>query len=376
MVHSAEGASAPYNMALAGYVSEKNMRGGVGWSQLRREVRTSYPVLSVHLDKLRLTCWVQGVSPGDLRERVLGAHGSKVRRGRNFGAREVTVEQVWNSPPRSDGGVYFELRSGEGPMSSRLVIEFNPAKVTSSDWLAVAGAAVLCGVSLPDRLFVERYDVAFDFDAPRRVLLLDDRKRLADHFNVGAFGPQTERTGYRKGSPIKHQLYDKSAERQAKGADCRYGVTRYEVQVFKPAEFAPLPLLGDGGGAPRLVDLASLPWPGGDVTVRCVPFHPMRVADVVWGSLIASARGMGLRYAVNMAKVLGLSSEKRHRWLDCAVPEVDHSPRLLWASRFPAAVERELACLRRAWDEVGVLGAGPAATAPAAPVVDWGKDLD
>lgn len=345
MVHGSvdrAGASAPYNMALAGTPQKVNLsahphseriRRGRGWSQNGRRVVWSYPLLGLAVDKLRLGAWVD-CSIESFRSHVFGAHSGTVGKGRRRGSVSTVVAKVWTAPPGVEGGVYWQL-TDEGRASRRLVCEFNPAK---SDSVAPV-VMTLRSLGVPPSLrgvWVDRVDAAFDFGGPRRAFVLDDRSRLADLFSVGPAGAQTERTGFRRGSRLKFQLYDKTAERQSAGADVRADVTRFEVQVLKPdRESRPL---FDPPGLDEtlpLADMGFLPWPGGDVTVRVLPYNPLAVADPLLAGFLSIVRGLGIRCALHWMKdVVGVRYQTLQGWMDLYVPEHDPSPSREWSRQW------------------------------------------
>lgn len=288
----------------------------------------------------------------------MGCVGFRVGKGRKRGDVQPIRAQAWTRPPGEEGGVYFELQDdGRGSATCRLVAEFNPAKVDDAEMLALGVTLRALGVDAADRLWVERVDGAVDYGAPRRALLLDDRVRLADHFGVGPWGPETERTGYRKGSRLKFQLYDKSAERKAAGVDTREHVTRFEIQLLKPTQdLVVAPLFGELGGAEalRLGQVSLIPYPGGAVTVRALPFNPLGLDDAELVGFVSMLRGLGVRTAINWAKhVMGWRHSKRERLLDLASPVVTPSPAAVWAAEWPSAASAAVERVTRALEWAG-----------------------
>lgn len=364
---SLDGASAAYNMALAGTGQKLNVnvtsagtprcpqsvRRGRGWSENGRVPRTEYPFLGLTVDKLRLGAWVR-VQPAKLGEHVWGCHNFYVQKGLRRGGVQPMVGKAWTAAPGEPGGVYIQLTDDGRCSSRRLVVEFNPAKMDEDvGWYGLGVTLRKLGVPASLRgVWVDRVDAAFDWEAPRCALFLDDRHRMADFFGLGPRGPQTERTGFRRGSRRKFQLYDKTAERKASGAgDVRADVTRFEVQLLKP-DRPMLPLVdgADGTEALPVVGLADLGWPGGDVTVRCLPYHPMGVEDFRFAAFLAMCRGLGVRAAVRWARDrLGVRHSIVDDWLWLGCPEVCPSPRLMWARHWCAAatscVERLAGCM-------------------------------
>ena len=361
MVSGPDGrASALYNMALAGTPQKVNVtsgsasksrnpvRRGRGWAANGRVPRSDFPFLGLAVDKLRLGAWVR-VAPKELGERVWGCENSYVQKGRKRVDVQPAVGKAWTKGQGEPGGVYLQITDDGLSGSRRLVVEFNPAKLDDVGWGGLGLTLRKLGVLESLRgVWVDRVDAAFDWEAPRCSLVLDDRQRLADHFGVGRQGPQTERTGFRRGSKLKHQLYDKTAERRAAGADARANVTRYEVQLLKP-DRPVMPLL-DGPGAEGVealpvVGLADLGWPGGDVTVRCLPYHPMAVADPRFVGFLSMVRGQGVRAAIGWARdVMGVRHQVVDDWMWLGAPEVCPPPRVLWARHWFAAASE---CVER-----------------------------
>jgi hypothetical protein len=244
-----------------------------------------------------------------------------------------------------------------------LVVEYNPQKVTEPNQVGLGMSLGALGLP-PAHLFVERYDPALDIPLPRGYLLLDDRRRNPDLFEVGPEGPQTERTGFRRGSRLKCQLYDKRAERAAAGVDIDAPyLTRFELQVLRPgplddggglfgaADGREGPDLASGGsrpsGAPAwpkgfdCLTLGELPYvgyPGGSVTVRGIAYDPCTIADVRMSSLAHSARFGGFKAAMHWAKHY-LSREKLGVWLGACLPEVSPSPAVVFRRGWKRAVE-------------------------------------
>ena len=218
--------------------------------------------------------------------------------------------------------------------------EFNPQQLDRDGWAALCASLRALGIDDPGTLYVDRYDAAFDYLSPRHNLLLDDRTKMMDMFGIGPRGPQTERTGYRKGSDLKAQLYDKTAEWRGKGCDASMDVVRFELQVSSPPPLPSAPLyLSKPQDTLTLTDLEHVAYPGDRVTVQAMAFNPLRVADHVYGSLAAYARGMGLRAALGYARhVFSWTSKQRDQWLSVMLPEVDYSPREVFDSRWPVAV--------------------------------------
>ena len=331
------GVSAPYNMALASTPQKVNVSGrarrGLGFPEHGRAPVDTFRA-SIVCDKLRLGAWILGLEPENLRECVWGCANGYVVKGRRRGHIQPRVGKAFTEARGVEGMVYFELRDDGLSMSRRLVVEFNPVKLDEGQWRALGLSLRALGVDL-GKMWVDRTDGAIDYHAARRVLLLDDRQRLADHFGCGPNGPETERTGFRRGSRLKFQLYDKTAERRAKGVDTVADVTRFEVQVHKPTEhIAASPLIGGPAEAVdeawRLDRLHLMPWQGGAVTVRCVPFHWLALADPDWRGFLFAARGLGMRYAIRQFREMGWAHRGVQRLVDCCVPVVMPAPDDVW----------------------------------------------
>lgn len=332
-------ASAPYNMALAWEAQKLNLNPQPRYRLAKPDV----PLIGVILDKLRLGFYTPR-SCDTFADGLPGLASTKLGRGRRRGSVTPKRCQAWTKGPKVEGGVYWQCDEQPGlpSGSSYAVCEFNPQKLTGEGWQDLRESLRLLGVADPGSLYVDRYDAAFDYRAQREHLLLDDRRRLLDMFGVSRKGPETERTGYRHGSLLRAQLYDKTRERRSKGEDCEAGVVRFELQVQKPSPVdAPAPLYGfRPSDALVLADLDRVMYPGGDITVRAFAYHPLRVADHVYGSLAAYARGLGIRAALGYAvDVFRLRSSQRDQWADTFVPQLASAPSVVFADRWPAAVE-------------------------------------
>lgn len=352
--------SAPYNMALA-EVSQKREEIKRGWSDLGGGPLTKLPFISLCVDKLSLGSWVT-VSPGLASSRIVGVVNSKVGAGRKQGNRSVERASVWTTAPKVEGGVYYQLDRVDGAAGVRLKVEFNPAKMLPAGWTCLRES--LAGLGVPDisRMWVNRYDAAFDYQSRRQRLILDDRRRDLDMFRCRATGPQTERTGFTRGSVLKAQLYDKTAERAAAlgkasisgdAPDADKRVTRFELQVLNPE---PLDVVrsSDDRVCPDRLQLADLPrvkYPGGDVGLRMFQWHPLRVADRSYGLAAWMARTMGLRYALNECKQAGWYSTNVVKFLEVMIPEACPSPLMMWHRRWHHVATRTVGqvCGRSYW---------------------------
>lgn len=322
-------ASAVYNMALAGTV--------VNTSSLLAGIEAS-----VLCDKLRLTV----VAPPSRApeqwfpepDNFLGGgvvFGPKAGRRRGVNAC-VVYPRVLGGRPGDHGVVHAEVKAYEdGP--AYLTVEFSPSKVTDfavrslAEWLAAAGVR-------PFReWYVDRYDVAFDYVCPRKYLVIDDPHRKLDLFGVGRLGPETERTGFRRGSEFKCQLYDKGAERASKGyLGESVGVTRYEVQISTRSAGRQNP--------PRLGDLPGLRFPDTGVVLRCFPFGLTPLSLSLEALLTLVARYLGMRVARAFAHE-HLGKVRREAWEACMVSEVSPSPAELYRAGWSAAAGRVLSSL-------------------------------
>ncbi len=351
------GASAPYNMALARVSWKVNY--GV------REV----PV-TLKCDKLRLGGWLNcPISEAHtIGQRVWGGlTWSRQSDGRRRGSRSVVELSGGLFEPRGEeGSGWLRVQWVEGSSSAYLVVEYNPQKVTEANQIGLGMSLALLGLS-PTGLFVDRYDLAVDYPLPRGYLVLDDRRRKPDLFELGPEGPQTERTGFRPGSKLKCQLYDKRAEREAAGVEIEAPyLTRFEVQVIKPGPLdeapvktkparapdgreGPDPAAGGSrpSGAPawpkgfdRITfgELPYVPYPGGDLSVRAIAYDPCTINDVRMSSLSHMARFGGFKGALHWA-VRYLSREKLGVWLGACVPEVVPSPAEAFRRDWRQAVE-------------------------------------
>lgn len=329
-------------MGLAGEAQKVNLRP----DPLHR-VRNADPscrVLAVDVDKLRLSFY-SSVTVEAFGDAVVGALSSKVGLGRQRGRMVVPRCQAWTKPPKVEGGVYWQCdRHDVLPSSACLVAaEFNPQKLEDDQWDKLGASLRALGVEDVGSVYVDRYDGCVDYAARREALLLDDRRRLMDMFGIGRKGPETERTGFRAGSRLRAQLYDKTAERRSKGYDAVDGVVRFELMVGRPGPVDPAaPLYGHApSDALLLRDLGRVPYPGGDITVRCMAYNPLRVMNHVFGSLAAYARGVGLRSAIGYSRdVFQFTAAQRDQWLSTMLPVLDHAPSAIWSRLWPTAVER------------------------------------
>jgi len=335
--------SPPYNMGLAWDAQKLNPHR----SPRYRAANPDLPIIGLQVDKLRLGFY-SSTPCTDFAASVVALVSSRLGQGPRRGNMRPLQFRGWTKPHRVEGGVYWQadqqLSMPSG--SSYVVCEFNPQKLDGDQWQALRDSLAALGVTDVRSVFVERYDAAFDYCSPRHNVILDDRRRLVDMFGVGRKGPQTERTGFRKGSPLKAQLYDKTRERRDKGVDGRDNVSRFELMVIKPgpADDSPAPLYGfKPSDALVLGDLGRVGYPGGDITVRAIAYHPLRVANHAFGSLTAYARGLGLRAALGYAvDVFQLKSSQRQQWLDTFLPQLVHSPPDVFRSSWPSAVDSVL----------------------------------
>jgi hypothetical protein len=205
--------------------------------------------------------------------------------------------------------------------SHNLVVQFNPAKLDAVGQSLLREVWSVVGF---DRLFVEEFHAAFDYDVPRRAVLLDDRKRKGDAFGIGAKGAESWRTGYRKGSMLRQQVYDKTAERRAAGADARGHVTRFEVQQKRDDQY---PLSG----------LGAVEFPA-DADVRVLPWHPGRIASIAHAGMAALAISHGVRFAIAWAREqYGWRQAKIADAVEQLFPVIQRSPVDAW-SKWPEAV--------------------------------------
>jgi hypothetical protein len=266
----------------------------------------------------------------NLRFCLMGADQDGKKRQPNRGDHEVM--RFWATQklgvPTHPGVVYWQIDQSPTRMisgASKLIVEFNPAKLTRGDLHLVAGGLkTLAGAS---RVVVERYDFAMDYALPRGLLTLDDRGREMDCFGVGVSGPQTERTGFRKGSKLKLQLYDKRAELAVRGVTLDEDRARFEVQV-----------LGRPDGDVFLDELESQPCPLGSATVRAFNFDPATIFDESFALAALAVRGNGMRTVLATLRRMGWRKSRRDQFEACVVREVDPSPSQLWASHFRDSV--------------------------------------
>ena len=330
--------SPPYNIGLVGEAQKVNLFANPA-PKVARAV-SSPQLVRVVCDKLRLSSYVR-ITPDEFADTVHDARSSRVGKSR----RGVPRAQVWTKPPKVEGGIYYQLDLPPYLPSGRglAVAEFNPQKLGDEGWASLGVTLRAWGVEDPGRLYVERYDAAFDYLEPRHHVMLDDPARLLDMFGIGRRGPQTERTGYRSGSKLRAQVYDKSAERMRVGDKCVANLTRFELAVSSPPPLdAPAPLYDHKpGDALILADLPGIAYPAPNITVRACAYNPLRVANHVYGSLAAYARALGVRAATGYARsVFGLTHSQRLQWLDTLLPEFGNAPRAVWSERWPSAASR------------------------------------
>lgn len=310
--------SALYNMALA-----------------RAHEKQAIPPLTPILDKLRLSAPLpEEWDPEKLSEQTLGGiDGWKARRQRNWGRSEVT-DWAGSLLAAGDTSVWVRVRCVVGH-PPQLCVEFNPAKLTAYELQSV-GLFLWTHGADPDSVWVDRYDVAFDYRVPRPLLMLDDRLRCMDTFGIGPCGPQTARTGFRKGSRLKAQLYDKGAERASKGVHVDGDVTRFELQVW-PLGHAVTSGSRSWENPPRLSELGGESWPGGAITVRALQYDPATISDDVFACGAALAH-YSMRHARAFVKKR-LGVKRLEVWEDSCVGEVRPSPRSVFVEGWRRTVD-------------------------------------
>lgn len=332
------GASAVYNVALA-QTAQNETHDSVG------------PLsASISCDKLRLACIPRHkLTRGSILppvERMMGGglHYS-ARPGRNWGEQAVTKHVACLFGKPEDHGVAFvEFHQyGDGVVGrDKLVVEFNPNKVFGDNLQFLTNWFVpRAGWGWSD-WWVERHDVAFDYAAPRHVFALDDPSRKLDMFGVGPTGPETERTGYRRGSKLRAQVYDKGAENGTGEL-----LTRFELQVNASVEHH----YGKRKVVewPRLFEIPGLGWPAEGVNLTFFGHGLIpRCLNLEW-LLTMHARAYGVRGAMAFARNL-LGEKRRKIWRAEMVREVDPAPKDLYRAGWRGAVDR----VRQALGEVGV----------------------
>ncbi|MGB3468666.1 MAG: hypothetical protein WBA74_25500, partial [Cyclobacteriaceae bacterium] len=185
---------------------------------------TSPKPIRVLVDKLRLAVYAPTTVEA-FADTVAGVRSSRVGKSRRGDPRA----QAWTKPPKHEGGVYYQCdKPGVLTGNSCLCIaEFNPQKLDDEGLEQLATTFRAWGVQDAKTLFVDRYDAAFDYIMPRHHAMLDDPGRLLDMYGIGRRGPQTERTGYRSGSKLRAQIYDKTAERSGSGEKVVKDLTRF-----------------------------------------------------------------------------------------------------------------------------------------------------
>lgn len=286
---------------------------------------------TIWCDKLRLLTICGG---REFSEGVIGAGWSPWRAGRRRGhlASETRIAGELGS------GVMWTERRFEGLSQTELRVEFSPFRQSP-------GAMAVIGTMLRGRkVWVERCDVAFDLRGVERCRLrLDPGRMKLDHIGMTPRGPETERVGFRKGSKRKAQLYDKRAERLARGVEVADPWVRFELQAWAPFDI---------GGESRDVLLGELgdiecPIPP-DVTVRGLA-GPDGFGDQRYLALASVAFLHGTRVAENAARqILGPKYRDQLRFV--AFPELDPSPREVFSLKWAAEARRVLSCLGRADD--------------------------
>jgi len=334
-----------------GFSSPLNNMGDESASEKTNFVGCPAPSLSC--DKLRLAATCCGLSSLDDFPILGGLSAVGRRRCRNQGDRASWRWYGHAFQSRGvDGACVVHLDCVEG-QSSVLSLIFNPNKVGPADQVELGRVLARLGVDPSgETCYVDEYAMAFDYPVERRRLLLDSGTCVADQFGLTATGPQTERVGFRKGSRLRVQLYDKSAERASVGESTGGPVTRFEVTVW-PRVSHPY---GERAVEESiwLRELGDQPWPDTSCVLRYVGVDPDAMADPLASLAVAAARSYGVRFMRSRLRAIpGVPESFVSMVCACLVGEVDPSPASVHPSCWPAAASAAVAPLVDGYREGG-----------------------
>lgn len=252
-----------------------------------------------------------------------------------------------------EGNVLGEVEWLEGSGTSYFRLIFNPQKVLPSALRLVGWFAGRVGWRLPT-VWVERYDAAVDWEVHRGVLLLDATRHKTDALGMVAYGPETERLGYRKGSRLRVQVYDKTAERAAAGhgEETPGFLTRAEVQVSGLQDCV-------------LADLPAVPCPmPPGVEVRAMAYDPATLACGFHAAVAVACRFGGIRYARALSRQWWKGQE-RAEVIETVAPVVKPSWRQVFADGWWSEVLNVLQPFAEGITEGGSAAAGGRGGLPA-----------
>ena len=184
---------------------------------------------AVSVDKIRLWWWVNAEQPSMLLNRVFGAHSHRVIPNRWVGPRKTDIYSCLDSSTDSRGGAYFMIQADQEPLPTskkfrtKCVLEVNPNFVSEEKWGYLDHWVESLGEELTDG-WVDRIDIAFDFELPRDLMTVQHspRRKVEVIREEGATGRvQTCRTLVPKGSRKYRNigywnLYDKQAQLREK----------------------------------------------------------------------------------------------------------------------------------------------------------------
>lgn len=293
----------------------------------------------VNLDKLSV-CWTTVRGPD-----VLDAFGVEARvgpgkrRGRWATAVRWGRAVGWGGEP-----VFVKHTAVDGLVTAELRVEFNPALqgvggcAALGEFLRAAEVDVGGGV-------VERADVACDLlGVDRSTFRLDGGRHHMTRWGEPDQSGFSEGVGYGGAWDAQALLYDKRAERVAKGLDDPGPWMRFEVR----GRGRWLSSVGAGPGERvRVRDLGSLVWPGKpEWCVREFVTQPESFADDRYWLLAAAAYGCGTRFSERAAReVLGRNTSYRDRLRCVAWPAVEPCPRAAFERVWPAVCARYVGAL-------------------------------
>lgn len=192
--------------------------------------KTNLQVIPV-LDRLRLETWTRA-HPDEIHDSLLGRTKTTDPRTVMRGPQRCLETRSWDSPPNTPGGLYLGVL--DKPEERLVSVEYNPAHAPWKWEMTLARLAEAVGRPIGE-WWVSRVDVAFDFPIERSRFTLEGTKRR----KVELFLPSG---GAVETANLKHTakypgmtLYDKRAERRAKGEESGDPWTRMEVKL-RPKE--------------------------------------------------------------------------------------------------------------------------------------------
>ena len=278
-------------------------------------------------------------------------------KGKRAGVNQSWHRSAWMNV--GEGSIRWCQTKWDNVLQTSLSAQFSPDKIGPAG-LRLVGRT-LGQLGDVRRAILVRVDAAFDFiGRPRRMLRLDPGQCDLTLRGLTPRGPETEWVGQGWAAKFQAQLYDKAAERRAKGVPCDLDWTRFEVR-----RQAPFPVRGEAEprSIVRLGEMADLDWPiSPGVVLREFVRLPDEHAEPRYMLLSATAWMYGTRAAEMAAReVLGRSTGGGELTRDvlrgCIWPEVEPSPRDVFLARWP----------RVAFDVIGEVCAGAAEAGAAFP---------